>query len=90
MAALVFFAATTRAQSSSRPDDWAAVSGAIGRSGAVQSDGAMKYGFPRSDLKVTVAGAANAVETKEPGLDVFRRQPDGIWKIVRYVAYEEP
>jgi len=41
-------------------------------------------------LKVTVVGAANAVETKEPGLDVFRRQPDGSWKIVRYVAYEEP
>jgi len=41
-------------------------------------------------LKVTAAGAANAAETKEPGLDVFRRQPDGSWKIVRYVAYEEP
>ena len=41
-------------------------------------------------LKVTVPGAANAVETKEPGLDVFRRQPDGSWKIVRYIAYEEP
>jgi uncharacterized protein (TIGR02246 family) len=41
-------------------------------------------------LKVMVAGAAKAVETKEPGLDVFRRQPDGSWKIVRYVAYEEP
>ena len=41
-------------------------------------------------LKVTVPGAANAVESKEPGLDVFRRQPDGSWKIVRYVAYEAP
>jgi ketosteroid isomerase-like protein len=30
------------------------------------------------------------VETKEPGLDVFRRQPDGSWKIVRYIAYEAP
>jgi ketosteroid isomerase-like protein len=40
--------------------------------------------------KMTVLGAAKAVETKEPGLDVFRRQPDGSWKIVRYVAYEEP
>jgi steroid delta-isomerase len=27
--------------------------------------------------------------TKEPGLDVFRRQKDGSWKIVRYIAYEE-
>ncbi len=41
-------------------------------------------------LKVTVPGATNTVESKEPGLDVFRRQPDGSWKIVRYVAYEEP
>ncbi len=41
-------------------------------------------------LKVTAPGAASAVETKEPGLDVFRRQPDGSWRIIRYVAYEEP
>lgn len=27
--------------------------------------------------------------TAEPGLDIFRRQPDGSWKIVRYLAYEE-
>ena len=25
----------------------------------------------------------------EPGMDVFRRQADGSWKIVRYMAYEE-
>ena len=41
-------------------------------------------------LKVTIPGAANAVELKEPGLDVFRRQPDGSWKIIRYIAYEAP
>ena len=41
-------------------------------------------------VKVTIPGAANAVESKEPGLDVFRRQPDGSWKIVRYIAYEAP
>ena len=41
-------------------------------------------------LKVTVPGTANPVETKEPGLDVFRRQPDGSWKIVHYIAYEAP
>jgi uncharacterized protein (TIGR02246 family) len=27
--------------------------------------------------------------TKEPGMDIFRRQKDGNWKIVRYIAYEE-
>lgn len=41
-------------------------------------------------LKVTIPGDAHAVEAKEPGLDVFRRQPDGSWKIVRYIAYEAP
>jgi steroid delta-isomerase len=24
---------------------------------------------------------------EEPGLDVFQRQPDGSWKIIRYIAY---
>ncbi len=27
--------------------------------------------------------------TVEPGLDVFRRQSDGRWRIVRYIAYEK-
>ncbi len=30
-------------------------------------------------------------ETKrEPGMDIFRRQADGSWKISRYMAYEAP
>lgn len=41
-------------------------------------------------VKTTLSGASTAVESKEPGLDVFRRQPDGSWKIVRYIAYEAP
>jgi ketosteroid isomerase-like protein len=28
--------------------------------------------------------------TREPGMDIFRRQPDGTWKISRYMAYEAP
>jgi len=40
-------------------------------------------------LTVTIRGAS-PVESKEPGLDVFRRQPDGSWKIVRYIGYEAP
>ena len=40
-------------------------------------------------LEVTAAGAKTQ-ETREPGLDVFRRQPDGSWKIARYIAYEAP
>ena len=56
MAGILFFAAAAKAQGNSRPDDWAAVTSAIGRPGAVQPDGAMKYGFPRTDLKVTLDG----------------------------------
>jgi uncharacterized protein (TIGR02246 family) len=29
------------------------------------------------------------IETREPGIDVFRKQPDGSWKIARYIAYED-
>lgn len=56
IAAVVFAAASVNAHGNSRADDWAAVTSAIGRSGAVQSDGAMKYSFPRSDLKVNLDG----------------------------------
>jgi len=28
--------------------------------------------------------------TREPGMDIFRHQPDGSWKISRYMAYEAP
>jgi steroid delta-isomerase len=31
-----------------------------------------------------------AVTSVEPGMDVFRRQADGTWKIIRYIAYEAP
>lgn len=44
------------AQSSRLADDWSAVTTAIGRSGALQPDGVMKYSFPRSDLKVSLGG----------------------------------
>jgi Domain of Unknown Function (DUF1259) len=39
-----------------KSNEWQAVEQAIGRSGQVQSDGAYKLSFPRSDLKVTVNG----------------------------------
>jgi ketosteroid isomerase-like protein len=40
--------------------------------------------------RLSHSGSAQVIETKEPGLDVFRRQPDGTWRISRYMAYEAP
>jgi uncharacterized protein (TIGR02246 family) len=40
-------------------------------------------------LTVRPAGGGDAVTSREPGMDIFRRQADGSWKIVRYIAYEE-
>jgi hypothetical protein len=58
MVALGCFLATGIGFTQSNPsaNAWQAVEQAIGRSGQAQADGAYKFGFPRSDLKVTVAG----------------------------------
>lgn len=42
----------------------------------------------RLDWTLTVAPAQGPAETAhEAGMDIFRRQPDGSWKIVRFMAY---
>ena len=41
-------------------------------------------------LTTTLPGTSMPVVSKEPGLDVFRRQPDGNWRISSYIAYEAP
>ena len=40
---------------------------------------------------LTIRETATGKETKviEPGLDVFRKEPDGQWRIFRYIAYDE-
>jgi uncharacterized protein (TIGR02246 family) len=40
--------------------------------------------------KLSNSGSGEVSETKEPGLDVFRRQSDGTWRISRYLAFEAP
>ena len=40
--------------------------------------------------KLSHPDSGQVIETKEPGLDVFRRQPDRMWRISRYMAYEAP
>jgi ketosteroid isomerase-like protein len=39
-------------------------------------------------LTLTSAGAPSKV-SHEHGIDVFRRQPDGAWRIIRFVAYDD-
>jgi steroid delta-isomerase len=41
-------------------------------------------------LTVRPKDSGPEVSSDEPGMDVFRRQPDGSWKISRYIAYEAP
>src|SRR4051812_13410231 len=38
--------------------DWSKVEQALGKKGSAQAGGVYKFGFPRSDLKVTVDGVA--------------------------------
>jgi len=40
-------------------------------------------------LTVTL-GNGQMVTSVEPGMDVFRKELDGSWKIIRYLAYETP
>ena len=40
------------------PAEWKPVEVALGRTGKVQSDGSLKFGMPRKDLKVTVDGVS--------------------------------
>jgi uncharacterized protein (TIGR02246 family) len=40
-------------------------------------------------LTVTLPNGQQVVSV-EPGMDVFRKEPDGAWKIIRYIAYETP
>jgi hypothetical protein len=55
-AASLASAAAGAQQPAARGSDWAAVDQALGRKGAAQPGGVMKYGFPRSDLHVTAGG----------------------------------
>ena len=39
-------------------------------------------------LTLTAAGAPPKV-SHETGIDIFRRQPDGAWRIIRFIAYDD-
>ena len=40
-------------------------------------------------LTIEPKGGGAAIVTREPGLDIFRRQLDGSWKIARFLAFED-
>lgn len=42
--------------------------------------------FVRLDWTLTIT--PGDITSLEPGLDIFRREPDGAWRIVRYMSYE--
>lgn len=43
----------------------------------------------RLDWTLTVKGSDGRESTSvEPGMDIFQKQADGTWRIVRYMAYE--
>jgi uncharacterized protein (TIGR02246 family) len=45
----------------------------------------------RLNWALTIQGKEAPAETiDEPGMDIFRRQADGSWKIFRYIAYDAP
>jgi steroid delta-isomerase len=47
------------------------------------------FALVRLTWTLTVQGKDASAETiDEPGMDLFRRQSDGSWKIFRYIAYD--
>src|SRR2546425_11388985 len=57
-ALLLIIAVRQQAQQPLAPIDWKQVDAGLGKSGALQPDGAYKVGMPRSDLHVTTTGVA--------------------------------
>jgi hypothetical protein len=55
---LLIVPARQQAQQPLAPVDWKQVDAGLGKSGALQPDGAYKVGMPRSDLHVTIGGVA--------------------------------
>ena len=66
-----------RTQSSSGASDWTAVETALGRKGAMQPGGVIKFGFPRSDLTVKVGAVTIAPALALGSWVAFERTADG-------------
>src|SRR5437870_12936835 len=70
-ALLLIIPARQQAQQPLAPVDWTQVDAGLGKSGALQPDGAYKLGMPRSDLHVTIGGVrVNAAQARRPWVAV--------------------
>src|SRR2546428_5619036 len=74
-ALLLIIPARQQAQQPLAPVDWKQVDAGLGKSGALQPDGAYKVGMPRSDLHVTIGGVAG--EAPPAALASGAAQPGG-------------
>jgi len=70
-------ASSVHAQAAGAQPGWAAVEQALGRAGAAQPDGVMRFSFPRSDLHVTVDGVQIRPALALGSWLAFRRVPGG-------------
>ena len=43
----------------------------------------------RLDWTLTIEAGGEAITSVERGLDLFRRDPDGVWRIMRFMAFTE-
>lgn len=55
----------------------------------VSGDGSLAVVRLDWTLHITLPNG-QVVTTREPGMDVLRKGPDGAWQIIRYIAYEAP
>lgn len=69
--------------------DWAAVTRALGRAGAEQPGGVMRFSFPRSDLRVTVDGVAIRPALALGSWVAFRRTAGGAMAMGDLVLAED-
>lgn len=44
----------------------------------------------RLDWTMTAEAEGKTETSVERGMDVFRRDPDGVWRIMRFIAFDEP
>ena len=86
---LAFLALLSPSALAAQQGDWAAVTRALGRAGAEQPGGVMRFSFPRSDLRVTVDGVAIRPALALGSWVAFRRTAGGAMAMGDLVLAED-